>query len=307
MPRFDQPRPLHSTKILYLGHTGAGKTGSLASLAAAGYTVRILDLDAGTELLSDYLTNPRSIYRKERPGLWTAEQAASAVERMSYVTITETYRIMGIKPVPRGDSWKKINDQLNNWVDGEEKLGNIATWEPDKVLVIDGLSRLCESAMNFQLAMNGRAATGPQVGGVETNDYSAAYAYILSLLDMFKSTDIKCNVIMICHIRFRNVTPGGDTQTRPNSRASERVGFPQTVGSMLSPQIGQYFNHAIEAVQMGQARRIVTNTSDSVLLKNVAPLRVKASYALETGLAEYFRDIRQGPSAPAGEAEGEPS
>lgn len=292
MPNFTTPRPVRNTKILYLGHTGSGKTGSLCSLASAGYNVRILDLDDGTELIDDYMTNPKSIYLRPRPGLWTEEQARTAPERMSYVTITEGHKITGTKPIPKGDSWAKVQNQLNNWRDGTTVLGNIATWRPTDVLVIDGLSRLCESAMNFQLSLNGRLATGPQVGDSGSNDYSAAYRLILEFLDLLKSTEIRCNVIMICHIAFLDAPENVATGATRNSKTREMKGFPQTVGRMIGPRVGQYFNHSLQAKAIGRARRIATNTEDGVDLKNVAPLRVKDSYPLETGLAEYFRDIR---------------
>ena len=291
MPLFTSPRPVRNTKILYFGHTGAGKTGSLCSLAAAGYTVRILDLEAGTELIDDYMTNKeKSIYLRERPGLWTAEQARTTPERMSYVTITEGHRIQGPRSVPKGDSWAKIQNQLNNWRDGDLSLGNISTWESDTILVIDSLSRLCESAMNFQLAMNGRLLTGPQVGTAGTNDYTAAYRYILEFLDTLKSEEIVCNVIMICHIATLDVSPNRGQGQKSADRNMK--GFPQTIGPMLSPKIGQYFNHALQAVEQSRIVTSVAGTQDKIELKNVAPLRVKASYPLATGLAEYFRDIR---------------
>jgi len=313
VPKFNVPRPVRNTKILYLGHTGAGKTGSLCSLSAAGYIVRILDLDAGTELIDDYMMNPKSIYLHAKPGLWTTEQAASAAERISYVTITEGHRILGTRAVPKGDSWAKIQNQLNNWKDGSEVYGNIATWDSDVVLVIDGLSRLCESAMNFQLSLNQRLVTGPQVGNSGANDYTQAYKLILEFLDLLKSTDIKCNIIMICHIAFLDAPENAATGATRNSKDREMKGFPQTVGRMISPKIGQYFNHSLMAKSIGRQHIITTNTDDGVDLKNVAPLRVRESYPLATGLAEYFRDIRavsysgQAGEVERGGAEPEPS
>ncbi len=297
MPDFTRPPTSQVTKILYLGHSGAGKTGSLASLAAAGYNVRILDLDGspeqpGCEILRDFVQNPRSIYRQPRPGLWTAEQATSMPSRLSYVSIYEDYTIQGVKRVPRGMAWKKINDQLANWTDGPTKLGPATSWTPSEVLVIDGLSRLCEMAMNFQLTISGHILQGPQVGTRETNDYSAAYKYILDFLDDIKSGSYKCNIILICHIEF--LFPEGPRQS--DTTPANRRGFPQTIGPKISPRIGQYFNHSLRALSMGNApairRVIITNSDENIELKNTAPLRVPREYPLETGLAEYFRDIR---------------
>lgn len=290
MPDFTSKRTAKQiTRLLYLGHTGAGKTGSLCSLAAAGYNVRILDLDDGTEIIDDFVSNSDSPYRKSSPmGLWTADQTKDVASRISYVTITESYKLTGARAVPKGDSWKKISDQLNDWKDGEVRLGNIASWGPQDILVIDGLSRLCESAMNFQLAMNGRLISGPQVGTSGSNDYTQAYNMILSFLDLLKCGDIKCSVIMICHIALLE---------RGDGASKEIKGFPQTVGRAISPKIGQYFNHALMAKSVGEGqatrRMIVTNNADLVELKTTIPLRVKKEYPLSTGLAEYFKLLRE--------------
>ena len=42
-------------KMLYVGTSGTGKTGSLASLVAAGYKLRVLDLDNGVGTLINYV------------------------------------------------------------------------------------------------------------------------------------------------------------------------------------------------------------------------------------------------------------
>ena len=43
------------TKMLLIGASGSGKTGALASLAAAGYKLRILDYDNGLDFLMRYM------------------------------------------------------------------------------------------------------------------------------------------------------------------------------------------------------------------------------------------------------------
>lgn len=279
MPTFENFAKSQSIKMLYIGHSGVGKTGSLCSLAAAGYNVRILDLDKGVELLSDFLTNPKSIYCQAKPPLWTLEQAKSILSRVSYVSLDEPILRQGGNLIPKGELWAKITEQLNDWKDGEQKLGNISSWGPNDVLVIDGMSRLAQASFNFQLKMNARLATRP-----EQSDYHFAQLSIMRLLMMLYSSEVKCNVIMVCHISFIE-TKDGPTR-----------GFAQSLGKALSPQIGQFFNHALLAKASGQGesvkRVIVTNISGMVDLKTAAPLRVKPEYELGTGLAEYFRDVR---------------
>ncbi len=299
--------PIKSTapiKMMLLGHTGAGKTGATMSLAAAGYKIHHLCFDGPPEILSEYIHNPKSIYRNQRPGLWTKEMADSLHERIFYEVVTEGRNIVGGRAIPKGDSWQKANLILNNWIDSEtkEKFGNISTWGSDRVLILDSWSRMCEAAMTFHLAMNGRLAEGPKVGTYDDNDYSATYRNIFSFLDLLKAEEIKCHIILICHIDFLDISQPAQSG-KPNKAEMDVRGFPQTLGSgrRLGPKIGQYFNHALRAKQTGThpmiRREIITNTDEHVELKTTAPLKVKQSYPLETGLAEYFLAVR-GPLNP---------
>ena len=68
----------------------------------------------------------------------------------------------------------------------------------------------------------------------------------------------------------------------------------------------QYFNSTLQAKTVGNQHVILTNTADHVELKTIAPLRVKPSYPLETGLAEYFRDIRSLDYQPSAETSDAP-
>lgn len=278
--KFKEFSSTQTTKLILLGHTGAGKTGSTVSLAAAGYNVRILDLDKGVEVLKDFVLNKESPYRKPRTGLWDQGLADSLEDRISFVPISESTSISSKGDVlPKGDAWSKAMGQLQDWKEGETSYGNISTWTPKDVLVIDGLSRLADAAFTQSLAMNGR------IGKPQQSDYGSAQGALKRLLQMLYSDEIKCNIVMICHIKLVELE-GEPTR-----------GFPQTIGSALSPEIGQFFNHALLARQSGQGdnvkRVITTKTSGLIQLKTPAPLRVKGEYDLATGLAEYFADIRK--------------
>jgi hypothetical protein len=286
MPTFEDHESTQAVRMLYIGDSGAGKTGSLASLVTAGFTVRILDLDKGVDILEDYMKNEQSIYGRVSPGLWTQEQAKSRIKRLSYVTITEPSGIKGGQWLPKAKAWQQMNNQLDKWKDGTEDLGSIATWDRAIILVVDGLSRVCDFAMNFQLSMNARLGQTPQQA-----DWFLAQGMVERFIKMLTSDEIKCNLILVCHIAFIE-TDSGPTK-----------GFPQTLGKALSPKIAQSFNHVLMARSTGSGlnvkRQIFTGTHGMIELKNTAPLRVKAEYPLETGLAEYFRDLKKGPGAAA--------
>jgi AAA domain len=264
--------PSGPIKMLLCGDTGAGKTGALASLVAAGYNLHILDLDKGVDILHDYFTNPDSPYLKPNPPFWHGKPGT-----LDYVSLTEAMLVQQKNLVPRGDLWNRIIEQLSSWKDGESDLGHFSTWGPQDVLVIDGLSRLAASAFNFVLKINGRLTQQPQ-----QSDYWNGQQMVLRFLGMLYADEVKCNIILICHIKY--------------SENDDKLmqGFPQTIGKSIGKEIGQFFNHALQAksdLRTGK-RRILTDTKGLIDLKSASPLRVKPEYDLSTGLAEYFADVK---------------
>src|SRR3990167_4286685 len=287
MPDIDQLPDSQLIKMIYIGDSGSGKTGSLAALAAAGYNVRVLDVDKGVDILKGYATDPspENIYLKPRPGLWPGDKAIA--KRINYVTISETWTNIQGTVVPKGDSWQKILAQLTEWKDGERSFGKLETWTPQDILVVDSLSRVCDARMYLQLVMNGRAVSGRQ-----QQDYWMVQESIERFLELLVSKSIPCHVILIGHIEY---VEKDDKTTR---------GMPQSMGKALGPKIGQHFNHTLLARTQGQGagakRKIVTQTTGVIDLKNAAPLKVKPEYELETGLAEYFLAVLgKGPGAGA--------
>src|SRR6266478_131479 len=70
-----------TTKLLLIGHSSSGKTGSLASLPPAGFNLRIIDLDNGLDILKSYLTDSTSPYVKQDP---------ECASRVSSITLTDS-------------------------------------------------------------------------------------------------------------------------------------------------------------------------------------------------------------------------
>lgn len=281
------------TKMLFIGDSGAGKTGALASLADAGYNLRILDLDSGLDVLANLLKD-KSRYD---PG---------AISRVEYETITDRMRKAGDKLIPATASvWQRTAKFLDGWgaqalveaqrrarEQGEDPtkvvlpenvkgLGGIASWTDQDVLVIDSLTMLSTAALNFVLSLNARLGQQPH-----QSDWYQGQQLIESLLQMLYDESVRCNVIVISHIAYIGEENG------------PVHGYPNTLGKALPPKVGRYFNTTLMAKTTGQGtmlkRKILTNTAGAVELKNTAPTKVKPEYPLETGLADYFRDVRGG-------------
>lgn len=272
MATFGEAAETVITKMLLIGDTGAGKTGAVSSLLAAGYNVRILDMDAGVAILRDYLMNPASIYLQSRLPLWPKNSSADLLARLDFQTITDQMKNVNGKLVPKtAKAWTKAMETLNNW----PKFGPIADWTDRDVLVIDSLTFLCSAALNFVLAMNARLGQA-----AHQSDWFQAQQLVESMLQMLYDSAVHCNIVVNCHL----VYIGDD--------GAPQRGYPASLGKALSPRIGRYFNSVLMARTTGsgekEKHRIVTKSTSMLELKSTVPLRIKGEYDLETGLLEYF-------------------
>ena len=252
-------------KILMIGDSGGGKTGSLVSLAKAGFNVNLLDFDNGHEILY---------------GLLADDEAA--LRRVDVETHTDDYKqsgnsLIAVTPLKGFSGGMKV---LNDW----PGKGKPTTWGPDTVLVLDSLTLMGRFIMNHVLHLNNRLQGPPQL-----QDWGAAMDLQENVMAMLYSPSIRCHVIVMSHITY--IAPEGEVVQK---------GYPSALGSKLPPKIGRYFNSTllVRSVGVGTARKrvIETDTVGQIELKTPAPGKVKKQYALETGLAEYFADLGHKPT-----------
>jgi hypothetical protein len=259
-------------KILLCAHTGSGKTGASASLAGAGYRLRYLDLDNGIDILRNFLTDPSSPYVKENP------EVGKNLE--SVVSVTETRKSAGGKlSMQRAEVWPRVSSLLEKWIDNEGKeFGSIADWTPAHVLCVGSFTRLAESALRFVQGMNGRLNAHPY-----QSDYGDAQGLLRSFLEIVTDSEVRCNVILECHIDSMELS--GIQQE-----------FPRAIGQKLSPVMGSYFNTLLEIKKTGYGanmKRVINTVPTATLgVKNTAPFRVPSTYDLHDGLAQYFAAVR---------------
>lgn len=276
MPALKSHQSSATTKLLLIGDSGSGKTGSLCALAARGYNLRIIDVDNGLDVLQKLLMNPESEYFKAD---------AKAVERVQFVTITDPVKIVAGRPVPiKATQWQRAVSLCAKWEEREGDkvvcdLGPITSWTSQDVLVIDSLSLLSIAALNFILALNGRLGQHPH-----QSDWGQGQTLVEGFMQMLYDESVKCNVIIMAHIKHIG-EEGGPLR-----------GYPNTLGQALPPKIGRYFNNILMVQSVGQGkatkRKIVTVPTGLVELKNSDPLSVKPEYDLTWGLADYFDAVR---------------
>lgn len=289
-------------RIILEGDSGAGKTGCLASLVAAGYKLNLLDLESKLDILVEYLTNPNSPYipKLKKLGLDNREKLNTYVDA---VTITEEMHMLPTgRTVPRQvKAWAEIAKTMNEW----PQRGKPSEWGQDTFLVIDSLSAASDYAMWYVQSMNNRS--GADFKGYDwMRDLGEAQRLIERFLMLICSENFHCHVILITHLSSIGERETGvianpvddKMQVDPNVVVRQ---FPAALGKALSPRIPRRFSNIILAEHEGPKRRLYTVPNGSAVVKASAPLRLKPYYDLTTGLAEIVQELRRGATPRIGE------
>jgi len=259
MPSFAQHQSATTVKMLYIGDSGTGKTGSLASLVKAGYELRIIDFDNGLDVLRDYVPQDK-------------------LDRIRFQTFTDEMQGTGGVVLPKGvpQAFPNALKQLTNWKTADENFGNVSTWPDNVVLVIDSMTLAGEAALRYVLALGGHSGKQAQL-----QHWGEAQRLLQGLLELLYSSAVKCNVIVTSHITIIEDETSGF-----------KKGMPATIGKALSAKVPRLFNTMVQAKTVGKKRVILTQSAGIVDLKTSAPTRIPAELPLDTGLATIFETLR---------------
>ena len=273
MPTLEKHQSNEYTKLLCLGDSGSGKTGALASLVAANYKLRCIDMDNGLETLKQYIL-------KECP---------EKIKNVEFRTLRDKRKASPSGPIIDGppkafveairmlDRWRYV-DEGGNEID----LGIPAQWGPDCILIIDSLTFLSDAAFDFREPLTPKSKTSGQFDVRAV--YKDAQDAIEGVLALLTSEEFRTNVIVIAHVRYVD-NPDGS-----------KKGYPTAVGSALSPQIPRYFNTvALFQTKAGGKRTLHTAATAMIDLKNPKPFEMAKEYPIETGLADLFKVLREPP------------
>lgn len=246
-------------KFLYIGDSGTGKTGSLTSLVEAGYKLRILDTDYGTEILAQYVK----------------EFCPDKIGNVEYETVRDKYRATSSGMIITGMPKAYVDGLklMNKWSDDSTP----AEWGGEYIFVLDSLSTFALAAFEWAKGLN-PTAREPRTW------YYVAQQSIETMLSYLTGEEFKCNVIVISHVNFRERLDG------------VIKGYPNSIGAALGPIIGRYFNTFLLAETVGAGksatRKIKTATTGTIDLKNPAPFKIDAVLPLESGLATAFEKLK---------------
>jgi GTPase SAR1 family protein len=273
MPTLDTLTASQVVKLLLIGDSGTGKTGSIASLVEAGYDVRMLDMDAGWESLA-------AAVRRRCPDRLASVQVESLRDR---------YKSSPLGPIIDGapKAFVSAIGLLDKWSDNTKPR----EWGPECVLVVDSLTFFSDAAYAWADSLNPSAKDKRQI-------YGAAQDAIEHVLALLTGADFNTNVIVTAHIRYIDLPDGS------------KRGYPIAIGQALSPTIPRYFNSVAACqTQSGGRRTIRTLSTPLIDLKNPQSFdpRMADSLPIETGLATFFSILTGRPGWPTNPTSTQPT
>lgn len=254
-------------KVLLLGDPKSGKTGSLVSLVAAGYKLRILDMDN----LLDYFKGQ------------VLKSCPDKIDNVEFRSIRDKYKGSPTGSVIDGPAkaWPDSLKMLNRWKYDDIDYGDPAEWGEDTVLVIDSLSRWCDACYAFHEQIIPKGKGGSYDGRAV---YGNAQRDMEKQLAMLTSETVKTNVVVICHGMLQQTEDG-----------KQKI-FPRGIGQALSPNIPSYFSNFIRYTRDNNGKREIQLVGNKMIdLSTSKPDKLPETLPVETGLATIFSVLRGQP------------
>jgi len=274
-----------TVKLFATGFPKTGKTGSLASLANAGFNLRILDFEGNFAPLVQFVD-------KDKWGnIEISPRLEDAIKRGS----------KHIETLGPPKAFTQGMDLLSRWEyvdkDGREvDLGPVVDWGPEDVLVLDSLTAMGKAAMRWVLFVQNRVEKGPRI-----QDWGMGQAAQLSIIEKLASESVRCNVVIISHLKM--IGPPEAEKTDDDDVKETKRGlrdnipyryYPTALGRALPQDVLGYLPYSLlyeATVRSNKVKRqIITAPRGNFDLACPLPeLEAKGALSIETGLAEIFK------------------
>ncbi len=279
-------------RMLLTGFPGAGKTGAIASLANAGYKLRIMDFDG----------NPESLLAYTRPELLQNIDIVSLEDELA-----DAQGFTTTKGLPtafaRGrrllDRWKYEDaDGVKDEKTGKSyvDLGSTYEWGPDTILVLDGLTGLSSAAMR-----RAQAAANVTPLSMTQGVWGAAMQDEEGFIETLTAKKRAHHVICISHLKL--IGPKAverkddDTAKAIKEQLVELVPtrwYPTALGQGLAKTIAGHFpvtiNIGIESKANKAVRRFNVQPREDMDLK-VPAATLPTELSIENGLIAIFKAL----------------
>ena len=292
--------PLNSlprtVKALCVGYPGSGKTGSLASLANAGYNIRIIDFDQNIDPLFEYVDEAHYPNVDIQPFF---DQLVEMPFTVGYGK--DVKQITKLVPKGKPSSYSDALKLMDDWPDA----GPISTWGPNDVLVLDSLTSMGKACMRRTLWMHNRMSKGAR-----QSDWGEAQNQQLAMLEILKSKAVSCHVLVMAHLKIieskfiedlTDDSTDGDLTEVLKKAMEKSVSmippklFPSALGRALPQEIGGVFPYILryQTKIMGKTSKRVISLDPSEECDVKAPISLKGELPIETGLLSIFQSLEK--------------
>lgn len=255
MPTADQHQSTGLVKLMYIGDSGTGKTGSLVALLAQGYKFKILDMDAGL----GYFIN-----EAKRQGLH------DRLKDVEYETYRDTY-----VTTPAGLTVKGQPKAATNALSKMQEWSAIV--DPMTVFVLDSLSAYGKAAFEWARFMNPTSKDPRQW-------YHGAQTMVESTIANVTNPSFAMNVLVITHVNYKEITEG------VHKGYANAIGT--ALGPIIPRYFDTMILAESSGSGKNVKRKIKTLPTGIIDLKISLP-EMDAELPLETGLATIFQKLKE--------------
>ena len=240
-------------RILICGEPAAGKTGSIAQLANAGFRVFLFDLDRNARVIGNYL----------KP-----DAAPIYIQTFEASKISDT-NIFASGPRDAGaqavKELRRFTKMLEHWKEDDFDAGPSSALTPKDVFVIDSGTFLGELLLMA-------AKEDPETKKDGRSLYNVAGKYYKAVLDYLTGSKVGATVIVLTHLMQ---TGDKDDQGRIVGRAKD---IPVAVGEKASKTMPTYFSDIWHlTVDRSGNRQFLTSATDSAGRRTSRPDLIKAT------------------------------
>lgn len=228
---------LPGVNVLLMGASGTGKTHIIGTLVEAGLDVFYFAYEAGAESLIGYFTDAGKPVPPNLHICTVRAPSASFLEMADAVRYVNTLSFKSLveQTDPSRGKYNQLEQFLRNFNDvtddSGKKFGPVSGWGPEKALVIDGLTGLCDSAM--KACIGGKFAR-------DQKDWGLAQNIVEGILRKITS-ECQCHFVLISHVERETDPTGGGLKIMASA-----------LGKALAPKLPAMFSDVILAKRLGK-------------------------------------------------------
>lgn len=235
--------------VLLMGPSGTGKTHSIGTLVDAGLEVFYVSLETGFESLAGYYRDngkpiPANLHwHKVAAAKAGIETLISSAERINTMSLDVLAKAVDVNK-SKYNQFILILQALTKFKDDRtgQEYESVDKWKNDRVLVIDGLTGICNAAMS--LVIGGKPVKNQSDWGIAQNEVEKI---LRKLCD-----DCRCHFVLLGHVEREVDQVLGGVKIMISS-----------LGAKLSPKIPPMFSDVILTVREGATFKWDTASSQA--------------------------------------------